>query len=331
MKKALITGIGGQDGSYLAGLLLEQGYEVHGIELPIPGEERAVRLRNISNIFDRIYLHFGSVDDKVFLSDIVQNIQPDECYHLAASSFVSFAFEDEEAVLGNNISSTHALLGVLKANVPQCRLFFAGTSEMFGHAEVSPQDEATPFMPRSIYGISKLSGHHLIRYYRDHHGLFACTGILYNHESLRRGFQFVTRKITSMAAKIKLGLETKLSLGNLDALRDWGYAPDYVRAMWQMLQRETPGDYVIASGENHSVREFVEVAFERVGLDYRDYVEVDPRFFREAEKVPLQGNPQKALSELGWRPTKTFKEIVEEMVENDLELLKKNTNEGSNE
>jgi GDPmannose 4,6-dehydratase len=199
---------------------------------------------------------------------------------------------------------------------------------MFGQAELAPQNEDTPFMPRSIYGISKLSGHQLVKYYRDHHGLFACTGIMYNHESPRRGFQFVTRKITSMAAKIKFGLETKLSLGNLDALRDWGYAPDYVRAMWLMLQKQAPEDYVIASGENHSVREFVEIAFQCVGLDYCNFVEMDPSFFREAEKVPLQGRPAKAMAELNWSNSKSFKEIVQEMVENDLNLLGQDFKEG---
>lgn len=323
MKRALITGIAGQDGSYLAELLLEKGYQVHGIELPVPSGEREGRLRNIAHILDRVQLHFGSVDEKSFLAEVIQTGQPDECYHLAASSFVSFAFEDEETVLGNNLRSTHALLGGLKARAPACRLFFAGTSEMFGHAEVTPQDESTPLVPRSIYGISKVAGHQLVRYYREHHGLCACTGIMYNHESPRRGFQFVTRKITSAAARIKLGLETKLGLGNLEAHRDWGYAPDYVRAMWLMLQKDTPEDYVIASGQTHSVREFVEAAFSAVGLDYRQYVEVDPRFYRETENTPLRGNPEKAMTDLNWHSTRTLSEIIGEMVENDLRLLQR--------
>lgn len=321
MRRALITGIAGQDGSYLAELLLERGYQVHGIELPFPNGEKEGCLRNIAHLLGRVHLHFGSVDQKPFLSDVIGTSQPDECYHLAASSFVNCAFEEEESVLGNNVRSTHALLGVLKAKAPACRLFFAGTSEMFGQAEVAPQDERTPLMPRSIYGISKVAGHQLVRYYREHHGLFACTGILYNHESPRRGFQFVTRKITAAAARIKLGLEEKLSLGNLEAHRDWGYAPDYVRAMWLMLQKDIPTDYIIASGETHSVREFIEAAFGSFDLDYRKYVEVDPRFYRETETVPLRGNPEKAMKELNWRSTRTFPEIIEEMVENDLRLL----------
>lgn len=318
-KKALITGIAGQDGSYLAELLLEKGYEVHGIELPVPeGEEQ--RLGNIEHIKEHLSVDFGSVADAAFLAGVIERVQPDECYHLAAASFVSYVFDEEAATLNNNIQSQHCLLATLKQVVPECRLFFAGTSEMFGAVTQSPQNEATPFNPRSIYGISKVAGHHLLDYYRKQHGLFACTGILYNHESPRRGLQFVTRKITASAARISRGLEQTLYLGNLDAVRDWGSASDYVRAMWLMLQQDVATDYVIASGENRSVREFVDAAFRRVGLDYRDYVEVDPRFYREAERISLCGDCSRLNKELGWKRLKSFDEIVTEMVDRDLSL-----------
>jgi GDPmannose 4,6-dehydratase len=320
LKKALITGIAGQDGSYLAELLLEKGYEVHGIELPVPaGEER--RLDNLAQIRERLSLDFGSVADAAFMAGVIERVRPDECYHLAAASFVSYLFEEEAATLNNNLQSQHCLLATLKQLAPQCRLFFAGTSEMFGAVTASPQNEQTAFNPRSIYGISKVAGHHLLDYYRKQHGLLACTGILYNHESPRRGLQFVTRKITATAASISRGLEQKLYLGNLDAVRDWGSASDYVRAMWLMLQQDVPADYVIATGENRSVREFVDAAFRRVGLDYREYVEVDPRFYRETEPVALCGDCSRLEGELGWQRLKSFEEIVAEMVERDLVLL----------
>lgn len=320
-KKAIITGIAGQDGSYLAELLLEKGYEVHGIEVSMAEAEKPVRLGNILHLLDKVHLHFGLLESGQGVDELIGQLQPDECYHLGAASFVSFDFEGEAGILQNNVGSTHALLAALKRSAPHCRFFFAGTSEMFGTVDSSPQNEMTPLHPRSVYGISKVTGQHLVDYYRQHHGLFACTGILYNHESPRRGMAFVTRKITATAAKIKLGLESKLYLGNLDAFRDWGYAPDYVRAMWMMLQLATPEDFVLASGETHSVREFVEKAFAAVGLDYRDYVEVDPRFFREAEKVVLCGDIAKARRVLGWSPGKAFADLVDEMVQNDLQQI----------
>jgi len=317
MRRALITGIGGQDGSYLAEYLLSLGYEVYGVELP------DISLPNLDQIIDKIVLYRGSMIHIDWLRHVVESTVPDECYHLAASSFVSYLFEDESQILNNNIESTHNILALLKEQINPCRIFFAGTSEMFGSAEESPQNEKTPFRPSSVYGISKVTCHNIIQYYRRQHGVFSCTGICYNHESPRRGFIFVTRKITSTVAKIKLGLEKKITLGNLDALRDWGYAPDYVRAMWLMLQKDFPDDYVIASGEIHSVREFVEVAFDCVGLDYRKFVEIDSRFFREAEIIPLKGDTKKALELLDWHQTKTFKEIISEMVDNDLKLFNK--------
>jgi GDPmannose 4,6-dehydratase len=327
MKKALITGIAGQDGSYLAELLLAKNYEVHGIVRRTAVEDATHRLFNLSHIKDRLKLHSASLDNHLSLYKVIREVQPDECYHLAASSFVSYSFDDESSIIANNFTGTHYLLASIKEVVPQCRFYLAGSSEMFGHAAASPQNESTPFNPRSIYGITKLSSHHLVSNYRDHYGLFACTGILYNHESARRGFEFVTRKITSSAARIKLGLQDTLTLGNLDAHRDWGYAPEYVKAMWLMLQQALPSDYVISTGVTHTVREFAQFAFERVGLDYRDFVTVDPQLYRGSEKVVLCGDSSKARSELGWRPEKAFQDIIAEMVDNDLQLLTKDDEE----
>src|SRR5512138_3800309 len=281
-KKALITGIAGQDGSYLADLLLSKGYEVHGIVRRIAIEDSTHKLKNIGHIHDRLKLHVASLDNVLSLIKTIREVMPDECYHLAASSFVSYSFEDEMSILNNNINSTHYLLAALKEFVPRCRFYYAGSSEMFGAVETSPQDERTPFNPRAIYGVSKVAGYHLVKNYRQQYGMFACSGILYNHESPRRGYEFVTRKIVSSAVRIKLGLLDYVYLGNLDARRDWGYAPDYVNAMWLMLQHGNPDDYVVATGETHAVREFCQVAFDCLGLDYEKYVIVDPMFFRAA-------------------------------------------------
>lgn len=318
MKKALITGIAGQDGSYLADLLLSKGYEVHGIVRRAAIEDTAHKLKNIAHLVDKVHLHVASLDNVLSIIKTVKDVVPDECYHLAASSFVSYSFEDEISILNNNVNSTHYLLASLKEFAPHCRFYFAGTSEMFGKSESAPQTEETPFNPRSIYGISKVSGYHLVKNYREQYGLRACTGILYNHESPRRGYEFVTRKIVSSAVRIKRGLQETVSLGNLDARRDWGYAPDYVEAMWLMLQAEQPEDYVVASGETHSVRELVEIAFTAVGLDYRDHVKVDPVFFRPAEKVLLCGDPSRIINRLAWRRSRSFREIILEMVAQEL-------------
>jgi GDPmannose 4,6-dehydratase len=244
---------------------------------------------------------------------------------LAAQSFVSYSFEDEFSTLNTNINGTHFMLAALKDAAPRCRFYFAASSEMFGHVRESPQSETTSFHPRSAYGISKVAGFDLTRNYREAYGMHATSGILYNHESPRRGFEFVTRKITSHVAKIKLGLAKMVSLGNLDAKRDWGHAKDYVRAMWLMLQQEVPDDYIIATGETYSVREFAAVAFGHAGLDYRDHVEVDAKFFRPAEVHLLLGDAGRARGRLHWRPDYSFKEIVEEMVDEDLARLKKGT------
>lgn len=320
MKKALITGIAGQDGSYLAELLLEKGYEVHGIVRRIAIEDTEHKLKNIAHLLDRVQLHVASLDNVLSMIKIIKELVPDECYHLAASSFVSYSFEDEISILNNNVNSTHYLLAAIREFSPSCRVYFAGTSEMFGNVSSSPQDETTPFNPRSIYGISKVASHHLVKNYRQQYGLFACTGILYNHESPRRGYEFVTRKIVSSAVKIKLGRQETLTLGNLDACRDWGFAPDYVRAMWLMLQVEVPDDYVVSTGETHSVREFVERVFSLLELDYRDHVRIDQKLFRPTEKVQLCGNPAKIVERLGWQRTRSFPEIVQSMVESELAI-----------
>jgi GDPmannose 4,6-dehydratase len=321
MKRALITGITGQDGSYLAELLLEKGYEVHGIVRRVAIEDPEHRLWRILHIKDHLQLHAASLESLPSIYRVFQAVKPEECYHLAAQSFVAYSFEDEFSTLNSNINGTHHVLAALHDCVPECRFYFAATSEMFGRASQVPQNEQTPFHPRSAYGISKVAGFDLTRNYREAYGLRAASGILYNHESPRRGFEFVTRKISSQAARIKLGLAKELRLGNLDAKRDWGHAREYVRGMWMMLQQEQPDDYVIATGETHSVREFVEAAFGHLGLDYRNYVVMDPQFVRPAEVDLLLGDPTKARQRLGWSCQIKFKELVKEMVEADLESI----------
>lgn len=320
MKKALITGITGQDGGYLSELLLEKGYEVHGIVRRVALEDPEQRMWRIRHILDRLVIHSGSMESNASIFNIVEEVKPDECYHLAAQSFVSYSFEDEFSTIATNVNGTHYVLSAIYRKAPKCKFYFAGSSEMFGKVSQTPQDENTPFHPRSPYGISKVVGFHLTRNYREAHGLFAVSGIFFNHESPRRGFEFVTRKITSSAAKIKLGLEQTIKLGNLDAKRDWGHAKDYVKAMWLMLQQDEPDDYVIATGKCHSVREFLEVAFSYVGLDYRDYIVIDKSLYRPAEVYMLQGNASKAHKKLGWTPSISFKKLVKEMVDNDLNI-----------
>jgi GDPmannose 4,6-dehydratase len=322
MKRALITGVNGQDGSYLAELLLAQGYEVHGIVRRDALEDPVHRLSNIAHFQNAIRVHVGSLENHLSIYKIVSAVRPDECYHLASSSFVSYGFEDESSIVSSNFTATHALLASIKELVPGCRVYFAGSSEMFGDAKVSPQNEDTAFNPRSVYGISKLAAFHLARNYRQHHGLFIAAGILFNHESPRRGHQFVTRKISSTAAKIKLGQAQSLTLGNIDARRDWGYAPDYVKAMHAMLQRPAAKDYVVATGVTHSVRDLLHVAFSAVGLGFERFVTVSPEYFRPSEAVPLCGDARLARRELNWAPTKSFEEIVKEMVLADIELVK---------
>lgn len=317
IKRALITGITGQDGSYLLELLLAKGYEVHGIVRRVALEDPVHRLSRIVAYRDQVQLHAASIESYASLHQVVAKVQPDECYHLASQSFVSYSFDDEFSTLNTNISGTHYLLAVVKNCVPACRVYFAGSSEMFGKAEEFPQNECTRFHPRSTYGISKVAGFELTRNYREAYGLHASSGILFNHESPRRGFEFVTRKITSGLARIVAGMQTELRLGNMDVRRDWGHAREYVEAMWLMLQQPEPDDYVVATGETHSVREFAAAAFAWVGLDYRDYVTKDPVLFRPAEVNLLLGDASKASERLGWSPRTGFHELVREMVEAD--------------
>lgn len=320
-KKALITGITGQDGSYLAELLLSQGYEVHGIVRRVALEDPENRLGRLEAVRSQLHLHAGSVESYASIHQVIGKVAPDECYHLAAQSFVSYSFDDEFSTLQININGTHYLLAALKSLVPACRIYFAGSSEMFGKAEDVPQTERTRFHPRSTYGISKVAGFELARNYREAYGMHVSSGILFNHESPRRGFEFVTRKITSGVARILAGKTRELRLGNLDAKRDWGHAREYVHAMWLMLQQPAPDDYVVATGEMHSVQEFVQVAFELAGLDYREYVVTDPQLYRPSEVNVLQGDASKAHQVLGWRHNTGFQQLVREMVENDCRLL----------
>jgi GDPmannose 4,6-dehydratase len=318
---ALITGISGQDGSYLAELLLSKGYEVHGVVMPSELENPDPSLSRLSSVLNQVTLHPASIEAYPSMFQIVEHVRPDECYHLAASSYVSYSLDDEFAIFSTNVTGTHYILSVLKRAAPACRFYFAGSSELFGHAQHFPQDENTPFHPRSAYGITKATGYFLTCNYRDNYGLFACNGISYNHESPRRGFEYVTRKITYHTAQIKLGLAKELRLGNLDAVRDWGFAGEYVEAMWLMLQQDQPGDYVIATGKPHSVREFCEAAFAHLGMDYRKYVVMDERFYRPTETVPLIGNAAHAKSVLGWQPEVDFNQLVAMMVDADLDSL----------
>jgi GDPmannose 4,6-dehydratase len=320
-RRALITGITGQDGSYLAELLLAKGYEVHGTVRRVAIEDPGHRLGRIASILDRVKLHAGSLESFPSLYKILTLVEPDECYHLAAQSFVSYSFDDEFSTFATNISGTHFLLAALKETCPKSRFYFAGSSEMFGRVEEIPQTERTRFHPRSAYGISKVAGFELTRNYREAYGIHASSGILFNHESPRRGFEFVTRKITSGVAKILAGQAKELRLGNLSAKRDWGHAADYVKAMWLMLQQDSPDDYVVATSETHSVLEFVQKAFEMVNLDYEMYVVTDPILYRPAEVELLIGDATKARSSLGWSATTSFAGLVREMVEADCRAL----------
>jgi GDPmannose 4,6-dehydratase len=301
---------------------LTKGYHVHGIVRRVALQDPDHRLWRIRHLIGQVELHSATLESYPSIFQVLHKVQPDECYHLAAQSFVSTSFEDEFSTLNTNINGTHHVLSSLKQAAPRCRFYFAATSEMFGKVHETPQRETTPFHPRSAYGISKCTGFELTRNYREAYGLHATSGILYNHESPRRGYEFVTRKITSHAAKIKLGLAHKLPLGNLEAKRDWGHAKDFVQAMWLMLQQDEPSDYVVATGEMHSVREFADTAFRRVGLDYREFVETDPRFLRPAEVELLLGDASRARTILGWQPRCGFQNLVDEMVDADLERLK---------
>ena len=321
MKKALITGVTGQDGSYLAELLLTKGYEVHGIirrssSFNTSRVEHLYRDPHETGV--RFFLHYGDLNDASSLNRLLERIHPDEIYNLAAQSHVRVSFDIPEYTAEITALGAIRLLEAIKETQIKARFYQASSSEMYGKVVEVPQKETTPFYPRSPYACAKVFAHWITVNYRESYGLFTCSGILFNHESPRRGETFVTRKITRAAARIKKGLQKELFLGNLEAKRDWGYAPDYVEAMWMMLQQEKPDDYVIATGETHSVREFLEEAFGYLKLDWNKYVKKDPRYLRPAEVDLLQGDPSKAKKKLGWEPTVSFKELVRIMVDADL-------------
>jgi GDPmannose 4,6-dehydratase len=316
-RRALITGITGQDGSYLADLLLEKGYEVHGMVRRASTET----FQRLQHIRDEIVLHTGDLLDQRSLGDVLRSCQPHEIYNLAAMSFVAASWSQPVLTAEFTALGVTRMLEAMREVNADARFYQASSSEMFGKVREVPQNERTPFYPRSPYGVAKVYGHHITVNYRESYDLFACSGISFNHESPRRGLEFVTRKVSHAAAAIKLGLADELLLGNLDAERDWGYAKDYVEAMWLMLQRDEPGDYVIATGQAHSVRELMEVAFAHVGLDPERYVGTDPRFLRPAEVEHLVGDYSKAREELGWEPRTGFEELVRLMVDSDLDLL----------
>ncbi len=335
MKRALITGITGQDGSYLAELLLEKGYEVYGLMR----RKSKVDYGNIEHLKDKVNLIYADMTDLVSLIAAMRQSQADEVYNLAAQSFVATSWDTPVGTAEIDALGVTNMLEAIRSVKPECRFYQASTSEMFGLVQEVPQSEKTPFYPRSPYGVAKLYGHWITKNYRESYQMYACSGILFNHESERRGLEFVTRKITNAAARIKLGLQDKVELGNMSAKRDWGHSEDYVYAMWLMLQQEEPDDYVVSTGETHEVREFVELAFQAAGIELewsgegveeqavdkatgKVVVSVNPKFFRPAEVELLLGDPSKAEEKLGWKRKVSFKELVERMVKHDLELVK---------
>jgi GDPmannose 4,6-dehydratase len=318
-KKALITGITGQDGSYLAEFLLEKGYEVIGMVR----RTSTVNFERIKHIQDKVTLAPGDLVDQVSIIDLLREHRPDEVYNLAAQSFVPTSWS--QPVLTGEVTALGVtrVLDAIRTVDPTIRFYQASSSEMFGKVRETPQNEDTPFYPRSPYGVAKVYGHWITVNYRESYGLFACSGILFNHESPRRGLEFSTHKVTYGAARIKLGLDNELKMGNLDAQRDWGYAGDYVKAMWLMLQQDEPDDYVVGTGRTHSVQKLCELAFDHLGLDWRDHVVVDPKFLRPADVDFLVADATKARTKLGWEPTVTFEELIQMMVDADLEALKR--------
>ena len=317
MKKALITGITGQDGSYLAEFLLEKGYDVHGVirRSSVDYRERIAHLEG----HPHFHLHYGDLSDSMSILSVVSTVRPDEIYNLAAMSFVPTSWTQPVLTGEFTALGVTKILEAMRMVCPKAHFYQASSSEMFGKVIETPQTEKTPFYPRSPYGVAKAYGHFITVNYRESYNLFACSGILFNHESPRRGKEFVTRKITDAVARIKLGTQKELRMGNLDAKRDWGFAGDYVRAMWMMLQQDQADDYVVATGETHSVRKFLEIAFAHVGLNYEDYVVIDPEFIRPAEVELLLGNPAKAQAQLGWKPAVSFEQLVTMMVDADLD------------
>jgi len=330
MKKAVITGCTGQDGSYLVEFLLDEGYEVHGFRRRSSSfsTDRLVNVYRDQHDSDaRFFLHYADLSDGGALANLIHDIQPEEVYNLGAQSHVKVSFEGPEYTADIVAVGVLKLLEAIRRSGVRCRFYQASSSEMFGNTP-PPQSEGTIFHPRSPYACAKLFGHNITINYRESYGMHASSGILFNHESPRRGETFVTRKITRAVARIKYGLQSKLYLGNLDAKRDWGYAPDYIRAMWLMLQQDQPDDYVVGTGEAHSVREFLELAFEHADLDWREHVEIDPRFFRPAEVDFLLADAEKARKVLGWEPTVTFRELVQIMTDAGIDDVKRRINGG---
>jgi GDPmannose 4,6-dehydratase len=325
VKGALVTGITGQDGSYLAEFLLQKEYAVFGMVRRSSTEN----LSRIEHLLGRITLFQGDLLDQPSLISLLREVQPDEVYNLAAQSFVPASWEQPIATTQYTALGVARLLEAIRLECPHVRFYQASSSEMFGKAAEVPQNERTPFYPRSPYGVAKTYGHWVTVNYRESHHVFACSGILFNHESPRRGKEFVSRKVTDAVARIARGLATELRLGNLEARRDWGYAGDYVEAMWLMLQQDSPDDYVIATGETHSVRELVEIAFAAAGLDWKKYVVVDPTLLRPAEVELLQGDYTKARRQLGWKPTVSFRDLIAMMVKADLEQYRRSTTSGA--
>ena len=337
IKKVLITGITGQDGSYLAELLLKKNYQVHGIVRRVALEDETHRLWRIRKIIKKITLHSASLESYASLVRIVAKIKPDEVYHLAAQSYVVYSFEDDFSTLNTNINGTHFMLSAIKEFSPKSKFYFASSSEMFGKVRTKPQNEKTPFYPRSPYGVAKLYAYWITVNYREAYNIFACNGILFNHESPVRGETFVTRKIVVALCKIKLGLQKKLYLGNLDAKRDWGHAKDYVEAMWKMMQKKKPSDYVIATGKQYTVKQFVDLTLNQLGIKYywkgsgvktkcfdmsgRCIVQCDKEYFRPLEVDTLLGDPTKARKELNWKPKINIKMLVKEMVDSEISKL----------
>ena len=323
MKKVIIAGITGQDGSYLAELLLEKGYEVHGIEKPLNGKDNG-RLWRISDIIDRVRLHNCDVTNSGQVESVFLSVMPDAVYQLASNVQPRLIFEEEKNIFDMNFLGVFNFLRAIKKYKDGCRLYCAGSSLMFGPACVSPQNEDTPMNPTTPYGIGKVAAHHFVRMYREAYGVFACTGILFNHESPRRDDIFLPRKITKAVANIKLGKQKELLLGDIESKRDWAYAGDVVESMWLMLQQNEPDDYVIGSSELHSIKELLKIAFEYLGLNWQDYVVQDPSLLRKIDYVNLCADTRKAKEHLGWEPKVGFQELIEKMVQNDFELAVKN-------
>ncbi len=324
-RRALITGITGQDGAYLAEFLLEKGYEVHGMVRRASMEN----FERIAHVRDRLTLHQADLLDQLSIITLMQDIRPHEVYNLAAQSFVPTSWLQPLLTGEFTALGVTRVLEAIRLVDPTIRFYQASSSEMFGKVRDEPQNEETPYWPRSPYGVAKVYGHWITVNYRESYDIFACSGILFNHESPLRGKEFVTRKITDAVARIKLGVQDKLLLGNLESMRDWGFSGDYVKAMWMMLQQQQPDDYVVATGEKHSVGEFVELAFDHVGLNWHGYVETDPKFFRPAEVTTLRGDATKARKELGWEPEVSFAELVQMMVAADLRRVEKEIAEGN--